>query len=242
MTCAGVTGCCQLAGHRHLSLPCQCPALYRPVVPRPPKDFDIEQVSTQPTDPTVPIRTGPLTAVPARFSAEVELKQPELRLWMDVRVDQAGARPRLVGLQITSDVRGSITTSLLRRVLVDQLLHAAVEKASKPITPRPEIDPGAFEPEGAAPDTVWVSPPLLSPGRGHATPDERARTAALLYSEAVTRGSRAPAVAVANEMGYSRAQVARYIRRARQLGLLPPLGDSRDGSQNQKANTGGQAL
>lgn len=63
---------------------------------------------------------------------------------------------------------------------------------------------------------------------GDAAMCDRAREAARVYSDAVKRGSRAPAVAVANEMGYSRSQVARYIRRARELGLLSRLENSSD--------------
>jgi hypothetical protein len=53
--------------------------------------------------------------------------------------------------------------------------------------------------------------------------EDDARLAAQIYSEAVAAGSRAPAVAVANALNRSRAQAARYIRRARELGLLSPL-------------------
>ena len=53
--------------------------------------------------------------------------------------------------------------------------------------------------------------------------DENARRAAQIYSDAVAAGNSAPAVAVAVIMDRSRSQVARYIRRARELELLPPL-------------------
>jgi hypothetical protein len=167
--------------------------------------------------------------VPTRFIALIDLGQPKLRLTvsMDVIVDQAGTRPRLVELNLQTDLRTSITTSTLRRVLVDQLLQVALDRATVSVTADPEIHPGAFKATGEPDSEAWVSPPPRPPGRGSGTPDDRAREAARIYSDAVTRGSRAPGVAVANTMGYSRAQVARYIRRARELRLLPAPDRSR---------------
>lgn len=169
------------------------------------------------------IRTGPATAVPARFAAHVTLKQPVLTLALDVIVDQAGTRPRLVDLRITVDPRQAITTATMRRVLIDQLLQAALTAATVAIEGVPDVHPDAFRSNSDPPDTAWVSPPPRATGRGRTTPDDLAREAARIYSEAVTKGSRAPAVAVANDLRRSRAQAARYIRRARELRLLPPL-------------------
>lgn len=208
------------------ALPRQCRVPYLHDVPREPKDFTIDQVLVQRHERSGLIRTGPETAVPTRFSASVVLTQPELTVWMDVRVDQAGTRPRLIDLRLTTDIRAAITTSTLRRVLVDQLLQAALDRATVAVEGHPEIHPDAFRAEGEPTDHAWVSPPPRPSSRGRATPDDRAREAARIYSEAVIGGSRAPGVAVANAMGYSRAQVARYIRRARDLRMLPPLEQS----------------
>jgi hypothetical protein len=200
--------------------------LYLRVVARESEGFKIEQVVVQRHERSGLIRTGPGTAVPTRFIALIDLGQPKLTVSMDVIVDQAGTRPRLVELSLQTDLWTSITTSALRRVLVDQLLQAALDRATVPVTGAPEVHPGAFKAQGEL-DSAWVSPPPRPPGRGSGTPDDRAQEAARIYSDAVTRGSRAPGVAVANTMGYSRAQVARYIRRARELGLLPALDRSR---------------
>jgi hypothetical protein len=190
-------------------------------VPRKPKEFKINEVLVQRSEQTALIRTGPDTAVPSRFTATVALQQPELTVWMDVIMTQAGTRPNLVDLRLQVDFRASITTSVMRQVLVDQLLQAALDKATIHIEDDPRAHPHAFRTEGDPEDQAWVSPPPRPPGSGRNTPDKHAREAARIYSEAVMRGSRAPGVAVAHEMGYSRAQVARYIRRARELGLLP---------------------
>jgi hypothetical protein len=193
-------------------------------MPREPKDVKITTVHVDEPQQAGLIRTGPDTAVPSRFTASIYLQQPELTVSLYVIVDQAGTRPRVVDARLQVDVRASITTTLMRRVLVDQLLKAALDAATVRVEGRPDIHPGAFMATGDPKDQAWVSPPPRSSAHGDAALRDRAREAARIYSDAVMRGSRAPAVAVANEMGYSRAQVARYIRRARELGLLPPLG------------------
>lgn len=205
------------------TLPWQCHAVYRPGVARTPRDFEIESVHVPRREEDAQIRTGTHTAAPAAFTAYIQLKRPALELQMRVRVDQAGTRPRLIDLHISCDPRAAITTSMLRQVLIDQLLRAALNKASVAVEAAPDMHPYAFRVADGPSDTAWVSPPLRPQGRGRRTSDELARESARIYSDAVTRGSRAPAVAVANAMGRSRAQVARYIRRARELKLLPPL-------------------
>lgn len=207
-------------------MPCQCRVPYLRGVPREPKSFKIKAVVVQRHERTGIIRTGPDTAVPKRFVAVVALERPLLTVRMDVLVDQAGTRPRLVELHLQTDIRASITTSTLRQVLIDQLLQAVMEEATLRVVAQPEVHPHAFGVVGEPENQGWVSPPPRPHGRGHNTPDDQVREAARIYSEAVTRGSRAPGVAVAEAMGYSRAQVARYIRRARELGLLPPLARS----------------
>lgn len=173
-----------------------------------PKDFRIAWVSpVEPREPITYIRTGPDTAVPTRFRASIALATPDAAVQIEVFVG-ADLRPRVFDLSIRTNVQTPVTTSLLRRVLVDQLLREAMAKAETPVsslpagtTVGPELH--AHEPIGKA--------------------DEDAQTAARIYSEAVTAGNPAPAVSVATAMGRSRAQVARYIRRAREIGLLAAL-------------------
>jgi hypothetical protein len=132
-------------------------------------------------------------------------------------------RPVVIELKVRSKVKTPVTTSMLRSVLVDQLLQRAIEEATVPASVREEwlasLPPGIRGPQGEDKAAVGLS--AVERRRSHA--DDDARTAAQIYLEAVATGSRAPGVAVANRMNRSRAQVARYIRRARELGLLPPL-------------------
>jgi hypothetical protein len=167
-------------------------------VPRPPKDFEIAWVSIEPREPGGYLRTGPDTVVPALFGASFALEKPRAAVMIEVFVG-ADLRPYVAELTIRANVQTPITTSVLRRVLIDQLLREAMAKAT--VHSRGDLTVGQER------------------GRGHVEDD--ARRAAEIYSEAVASGSRAPAVAVANVMNRSRAQAARYIRRARELGLLP---------------------
>ncbi|MGH3867820.1 MAG: hypothetical protein ACRDQ4_17175 [Pseudonocardiaceae bacterium] len=92
--------------------------------------------------------------MPSRFAAPIELQQPELTVWMDVIVDEAGARPRVVELQLYVDVRTSLTTSVMRRVLVDQLLTAALDEATVHVENKPGIHHAAFSAQGDPDDRV----------------------------------------------------------------------------------------
>jgi hypothetical protein len=207
-----------------LVLPRQCPDPYRPVVPRQPKNFRIDSVSIEHLEPEGYLSTGPDTAVPFRFEAHFLLGIPEATVAIEVFVG-ADLRPVVIDLSIRSKVRTPITTSVLRQVLVDQLLHAALNEATVPASVREEwlaSLPPQFRPQTSPAGTPRE--PTPSPEqrtRRHSEDD--ARLAAQIYSEAVAAGSRAPAVAVANALNRSRAQAARYIRRARELGLLSPL-------------------
>lgn len=203
-------------------LPHQCPDPYRPDVPRLPKNFRIDWVTIERLSPGGYISTGPNTAVPNRFEAHFVLGNPEAVVTIEVFVP-ADLRPVVLELKIRSKAKAPVTTSVLRQVLVDQLLQRALEEATVSASVREEwlasLPPHV---QALAADNMSAAPASADERRrGHA--DEDARTAAQIYLEAMATGSRAPGVAVANKMNRSRAQVARYIRRARELGLLPPL-------------------
>lgn len=192
-------------------------------MPRLPKNFQIAWASIEQLDPEGYLPAGPDTAVPARFEAHFQLADPEAAVTIEVLVG-ADLRPIIVDLSIRSRARNPVTTSMLRQILVDQLLQRAMEEATVPASVREQWL--ASLPLGGQPPTpgntaAVPAPPTDAPRRSHA--DEDAEMAARIYLEAVASGSRAPAVAVANTLNRSRAQVARYIRRARELGLLPPL-------------------
>ncbi|SDC74028.1 hypothetical protein [Actinokineospora iranica] len=174
---------------------------------RQPKDFRIAWASAEPSAPLGYLLTGPETAIPMRFRASITLETPPATVTIEVFVG-ADLRPRVHELAIRSNTQFQITTTVLRQVLVEQLLREAVAKAEVPVSALP---PGA----------ILGAPPQPEVAHGKAETD--AQTAARVYSQAVTSGSPAPAMAVAREMGRSRAQVARYLRKARQMGLLPEL-------------------
>jgi hypothetical protein len=129
-----------------------------------------------------------------------------------------GAVPVIEELAVRPGKKTPINSTVLRGILLDQIIPAAVKAASKPIKERPDVMPGAFQVSGEEDESrAWVSP---APGV-----NEKVLQAARIYREALSAGSRAPAAIAAEEMNLSRAQVARYIRKAREAGLLPPVDD-----------------
>ncbi|WP_410662128.1 hypothetical protein [Amycolatopsis sp. lyj-84] len=191
-------------------------------MPRQPKNFEIAWVSIEPRGEGGYLRTGPDTAVPTRFGASFALVVPNAAVQVEVFVG-SDLRPRVMELTLRSNVQTPITTTVLRQVLVDQLLREALSKATVA---------WADVPKAVREEAVGFAPPADEALRENA--EEHARTAARIYSDAVTGGSKAPAMAVAHAMNRSRAQVARYIRKARELGLLPSLDSSPGGAGNQE--------
>lgn len=192
-------------------------------MPRLPKNFQIDFVEIEQLEPRGYLPAGQDSAVPVHFQANFQLGAPPASVKIRVVVGAEG--PAIQQLTIGTNVRTPITTSVLRQVLVDHLLREAMNAALVPGSVREEwLD--TFPP-GVLPErrkVVAPAPPKEERLRNLA--DQDAQTAAQIYSEAAAAGSKAPAVAVAQAMNRSRAQVARYIRRARELGLLPPLGSS----------------
>ena len=197
---------------------------YRPSVPRPPKLFRIDSVSIEPLPPKGYLPTGPGTAVPAHFEAHFAVGAPEASVTIEVFVG-ADIRPVVLNIAIRAKATVPITTSLLRQVLVDQLLQRAVTEATVPVTVRAEWL--ASLPDSVEGETQQAGAPreqtLTAGERARVQFDDDARTAARIYQEALAAGSRKPGVVVADQMSRSRSQAARYIRRARELDLLPPM-------------------
>lgn len=166
------------------------------VMPRPPTEFEIGPIEVTTVPPSRPVRVGNTQVVPSHFRARIELLRPSLTVVLHVEMGNPGNHPAVTHLAVEADRGHSITTPLLRRVLVDRLMRAAVTKA---ITPA-EVDPPAA--------------PQLPAQAGND------RIAAELYEEALTLGKHAPAEFAADKMGVSRSTVARYLRKAREDGLL----------------------
>jgi hypothetical protein len=192
-------------------------------VPRLPKNFQIAWVSIDELAPRGYLSTGPNTAIPNRFQANFQLANPPAAVILEVFVE-ADLRPVATSVKVQANTKTPVTTSVMRQILIDQLVQRAVEEATVPASAREQwlatLPPGVARPT----DRSDAAPSADQRTRTQA--DDDARRAALIYSEAVARGNRAPAVAVATVMNRSRTQVARYIRRARELGILPPLGET----------------
>jgi hypothetical protein len=204
-------------------LPRRLPDPYRPDVPRPPKNFRIDSVSVDPIEPKGYIPTGPNTAVPSRFEAHLVLGTPELTVTIEVFV-AGDLGPVVLDIAIRAKAHTPITTSTLRQVLVDQLLQRAVEEATVPAAVREEwlaSLPPAVQAMAQQSETSGEAT-LTADERTRHQFDQDAQTAAKIWSEAMASGSKRPGMAVAEGMNRSRAQAARYIRRARALNLLPP--------------------
>jgi hypothetical protein len=201
--------------------------VYRRGVARQPVDFEIGSVRIA-TDTVARVRISPTEAVPKTFIASIRLERPKLDVEISVWVVQPGNRPVVRELSVKANTATPVTTTTLRRVLVDPLLRAAVQAATVPVTLRPDAHPLAFQVPGQE-GTAYVGPPPPRTDRGRRdTADANAETAARIYKEAVMLGSRTPAKDVVAAMApVSRAQVARYLRRAREeLKILAPRGSS----------------
>ncbi|ONI88132.1 hypothetical protein ALI22I_20560 [Saccharothrix sp. ALI-22-I] len=181
-------------------------------MPRLPKNFTITGVFIESATGCSLVPTGRNSAVPADFRAHVQVTDPAVAVSVGIHVD-VETGPRVYELSVRSARSGPVTTTVLRQVLVDQVLRAAMAEAAV------DVGPGVL--------AALVEPtvdPRLRPGlRREDLPDLDAATAAEIYSAAVAAGSPRPGIVVASRMNRSRSQVARYIRRARELGLLPPL-------------------
>ena len=187
---------------------------------RKPTNFVISTVFVQREETSSgPVPISLTAAVPQRFRALIAVERPKLAVSLEVMMTVPGNRPVVVELAVQANMQTPITTSVLRQVLIDQLLAAAIAEASETITRAPEQHPTAFRTE----DGQTFLGPMPYEGRRVDTANRQADKAALIYEAATASANRAPAVAVATEMGVSRATAARYLRRAREMGLLSPL-------------------
>jgi hypothetical protein len=162
---------------------------------RRPNDFTIARINTTPDPRARYIPVSPTSVVPDRFFAEMYLSEIGLVVGLTVRV-AIGGRPRVTEINVESSSRTPLTSTLLRRIPLESLTREAM----------------AAVPAGARRDGGVKS------GGG-----DRTACAAAFYAEAQASGNQAPTVTVAAALGCSRAQASRYIRAARESGLLPPV-------------------
>jgi hypothetical protein len=174
-------------------------------------------VTTLERDPTV--RTGPATAIPSSFSAEID--DPEQPYVLDLRVRTiAGRRPEVVELRLelrSPHKPGGIATEGLRGVHIAKALQMAVTRAVEPIE---------TEDEGVA---------ATKPLRGVPVSKEFLGQVASIYRSAVAGGSRAPVVEVARQLGGSRPTAGRWVLQARKAGVLKPAIGTRAGESVPRA-------
>lgn len=196
---------------------------YREAVNENSTEMQIRAIYVYPDKNATWIRTGPDTAVPSIFEAQLHVSEPELTINMKIMVGPGGRiLIREFGLS-PKDLGSTITARLLRKVPVDRLSRAALDHVSLKVVPRPDIHSSAFQLESDPPDQAWVSPEPIR-GRGREVAPDRVGRAAQIYLEALAAGSRKPAEVVAEQLHYSRATAARDIRAARERGLLPSPG------------------
>ncbi|GAB3902689.1 hypothetical protein GCM10029964_093520 [Kibdelosporangium lantanae] len=207
---------------------------YGPNVPRKPKNFQVASMFVTPIAPVEYIPTGPYTAVPARFEAHIALDVPAANVTIEVFVDP-NRGPTVQSFTIRPKGGGPIGTTMLRQVPVDQLLQDVVAEATVAAAANADVQPARpTVDEEAGPETSSQDVTLTARERTQRQAEQDARTAARLWSNAVASGSKRPGVDVGREMNRSRAQVARYVRHARELGLLPPATGSDVGGQRDR--------
>ncbi len=184
-------------------------------MPQRPKSFRIDSVAVRPDPQAAPVRTGPGTAAPGVFVADVHLAVPDIHLKLGIRIT-AGGLPVVQALTVWASDQTPLTSGTLRKILLDPIVRAAAGEAARQVRDRSDVAPGAFHVDGAAEDELWVTAP--------AGATERVQQIARLYNDALMTG-RPPGLEAANAVHISRAQAARYIRKARELGLIPPVGE-----------------
>lgn len=165
------------------------------------------------------ILTRPGRAAPSQIDAMARMEDLGLTLSFSVRVDPGGsARVTHLSIDPVGLASGAITSTALHAIRLGELAREAVRQVEQDADMIEDETgtSGAFRLPGAAAGEAWVSP---VPGRRR-TPKERAAEAARIYNAALTKGSDAPTVAVASEMRVSRSQASRYVRAARDGGLI----------------------
>lgn len=170
--------------------------------------YEVDVIRVSPHHGTTLVRTGPTTGAPATFSTTCYVDRSRIAIIGTIRV-LPGGHAAMVEMTIqpgpaTGSIDTPVTTSALRRVHVDQIVKAALAEATVDMPPGSDVD--------AERVTERVQSSVKA----------RASGAAKVYADAVAQGSKAPTEAVAAALGVSRPQASRYVRAARDAGLLPP--------------------
>jgi hypothetical protein len=171
----------------------------------------------------VPVAPGNM-CVPQSFRVSVRLGAPHnLAVELSIEVVE-GARPTVVELKVIPHFGPSspVTSAMLRSIPVEALTRIVIEQVAEPLIDR---GGGRFARASDPPEVFRVGP---APG-GDATHE-----AAQIYSGAITANVHNPTELVADQMHVSRSTASRYIREARNLGLLPPARPGRRSTQDRR--------
>lgn len=184
--------------------------------------------------------------VPTSFRVRFQLERP--KFYVAMLITARTGKPVVERLEVTpgwleqdgtiSGVQDGITTTNLRQLLIDRLVRTAFEAVRRPAEMADEKDRlrllsfGASEEQADALGRASFRVPGIThpnnleyyqgprPGRGRQTPQDRIAAAAGLYKRAVAAGSVAPVKDVGIALGYSTSQASRYLKAAREQGLL----------------------
>src|SRR5580698_1097285 len=123
-------------------------------------------VLVTPLGGSMPIRTGPGTAIPSHFTAMVDDPAQPFLLELVVKT-VAGRRPEVVEMRVAvrdlASPDGGVTTEKLRPVKVAKALTLALAQATKRIY---DDGSGMFRPVDELPVMGWRSGDVLKPVRG----------------------------------------------------------------------------
>jgi len=175
-------------------------------------------VKAWPDERTGWIRTGDF-AVPSRFRASASVDGFDVRLL--VVVGERGPGAIEVTIEQLDGAQGEpVTHRVLRKLTIDQIVRDAAGQLSRPVRSAEEEAgiPGAYRVEGL--DEIFAGRSTPHTGRGRDTPRDRLIRVADIYQTALSRGSRSPVKAVADELPSSRSNAGRLVGQARAAGLL----------------------
>jgi len=167
----------------------------------------VGQIHCLPENDATWVRTGPGTALPSRLNARFVVADPAVDVTMRILVDGSG-RPVVGSLTIDCKPGVNVSITLMRRLPVDAMMREALNRSA---VQRPEPTPAE------APKYTRFRP----------VDEDRVKRVAEVYRLALAGGSIAPTEVVAATLGYSRATASRDVRRARKVGLIPPLAELR---------------
>lgn len=181
-----------------------------------PDSFDARPVGNPPF-----IRISAGKALPHMFVIRARLGGEGLRVEVLGEVGLSG-HVRIARLVIEpSRASGTLTARAIRGVSVERLVQRAAAELAEPCTEVAITDRVTGFTVPSDPDHAFTGPERW---RSRGSPQETVVHVAEVYNKALGDNDAAPAVAVVNDTGYSRSQVARYVRAAREQGLIPPVG------------------